>query len=514
MRKIFIAALVVVFTANLSAQSVKIEGVKANKFNGVTPIISEVDETVSGYYTYYMLDKGKKGARTFEFAIIDKGVKNVVKTPITLHKSSRINNTVFNGKFFLISYNDFKNKKIVFNVIDLTGKIVKEKSIPTGKMKYTTSTVYPAAGGEGFYVVRPIAEKKVKGFSIEKLDNQLNEKWKIHEKIAKGRSAVADLINTKDRFVIWKEHGLSIKKLKPEIVCYDANTGDKIFSRDGYDGSSTILYNQLRLDKDGSILAGGAYVDGEKYKSANNTGVYLLKLSNKGKEILYTKVSNKEKIQPVLKATSKGLNIGSKDKILVEDLIVDGDNIIVISEMFRKNMNATPAMIQQTRDLVTGKAIGAVGDKDNGKVTLQIMDFMLFKFNQKGDLAEIKAIKKEKYNKITAWNPYSKMYGMDLAKAAQRLGWFDYGYSTVGKDGKRLMVCSNNAEARKPQVFTYALDGSYAKTKINLKQEAKINLQKGKVSSFKTMRNTKGKVAVAYYQRKLKTITINIEPLY
>ncbi len=502
------------------AQSVQIEGVEGGRFNGVNPIISTEGETVSGYYTYYMLEKEDKGMRTFEFAIIDKAVTKVVKAPITLHKWANINTTVFNDKYFLISYDDAKNKQVVINVLDLDGKITKTKTISTEKKRLASSTAYPAAGGTGFYIVRPIEDKKANkfGFSIEFLNNELEEQWKVEEVVAKGVSRVADLVNTPDRFVVWKEHGQGLNKLKPEIVCYDAKTGKKIFQYDGYDGTSTILYNQLRIDKDGGILAGGAYVEGEKYRSANNDGVYVLKLTPEGKKVLYTKVNNSEQIQTALKATSKGFTVGSKDKIYVEDLILDdAGNIIVVSEMFRKNFNPKPAAYQTPRDLITGKFIGDIGYRDNNgkqpKVTFEVMDYMLFMFNQKGALSDIKPISKEEYNKITVYEPYQAMWGMDMAKAVDRLGWFDYGFTTTDENGKRLMVCANNAEARKPQVVTYALDENHARTKINLKNDGNINADDAKVGYFKAMRQESTNIAVAYYQRKLQRITINIESI-
>jgi len=501
------------------AQSVTIDGVRGIRFKGVEPIISNEDESVSGYFTYYMVDKGDKGMRTFEFAIIDKGVTKTSTAQLELHKRASINNTVFNGKYFLISYDDTKNKKNVFNVLDLDGTIIKEKSTSNEKKKLTASTVYPAANGEGFYIIRPVNEKKRNGYSIEKVNNQLEVEWKTEDIVEKGITQVADLINNEDKFVIWKEHGMGIKKLKPQIICFDAKTGKQIFIRDGYDGTSTILYNQLRLDKDGGILIGGAYVDGEKYHTVNTDGVYLLKLSAQGEEVIYNKVNNKEKIQDVLKATSKGFTVGSKDKIWVKDLIVDENgNFVVISEMFRKNMNPKPMAYQQPRDLISGKYVGDINYRDsNGKaqkVTFEIMDYIIFKFNQNGELAEIKPIQKEKYNKLTVYYPYVGLNGMQMAKVVDNFGWFDYNFSTTGKNGERVMVCSNNAEARKPQVFTYTLDDSYAQTKLNLKQEAKINLEEGKVGYFRTMRNTEGKIAVAYFQRKLKRITVNIEDLF
>ena len=516
MRKLFILSLLAILSTSIYAQSIQIDGVKGRRFTGVKPIIDSKDETVSGYYTYYMVDKGKKGMRTLEFAIIDKGVSDVVKTPIELHKYATLNNTVFNGKNFLISYDDRKNKQIVFNVIGTDGKLVKKRVEPAAKKRFASSVVYPAAKGSGFYIVTPIKEKKKNGFKLALVDNNLKEVWSFVEAVPKGITRIADLVNSEDRFVIWKEHGLGIKKLKPTIIAYDAKTGKKIFSREGYDGVSTIMYNQLRIDDKGNIIAGGAYVNGEKYRSVNNNGVYILKMSPTGKEILYTKVDRDEKIQSVLKATSKGAGIGSKDKIWVEDLILEGDEIIIVSEMFRKNINPKPALYQQPRDLISGKYLGNVGGTDDHKekVTFEIMDFILFKFDQSGDLAEIKPITKEKYAKITAWYPYANMWGMDLARELEKAGWFDYGFTTLDQNGKRLMVASNNAEARKPQVFTYNLDDGYAQTKLNMKQEGKIDLEKSRVGYFKAMRNSEGKIAVAYFQRKLKRITINIEDLY
>lgn len=517
--KLLILSISLLITVSCFTQSIQIDDVRGYRFNGVKPIFSNDGETVSGYYTYYLVDKAEKGMRTLEFSIINKGVTEVTKTQIELHRSSTLNNTVFNGKNFLISYDDRKNKQIVFKVLDLEGKIVAEDEISADKARVASSVVYPAANGEGFYVVRPaLVKNRIKGHYLEKIDNSLEQQWKIEDVVDKGVIQIAALVNNKDRVVIWREHGSGIKKIKPQIVCYDAATGDKIFERDGFDGESTIMHNQIRIDDENNVIVGGPYVAGEKYKTVNNTGVYLLKLSKDGAEIFYTKIVTKEEIQPVLKEVSKGVSVGSKDKIWIEDVVFDGDNIVVISEMFRKNFNPKPAVFQKPRDLITGKWMGDIEYIDeNGKspkVTFEIMDYILFKFSADGKLTEIKPIAKDGYNKLTVYNPYVNLYGMQMAAAVERAGWFDYKFTTVGEDGKRLMVCSNNSEARKPQVYTYGIGDDFKKTEINLKQEGSVDLDKGRVSSFNAMPNEGKKIGVAYYQRKLKRITINIEDLY
>jgi len=517
MKKLLCAALMLLALTTTKAQSVEINGVDGRNFSGVKPIMTNTNGVVQGYYTYYIVEKKKKGIRTFEFSIIDKDVTKVTKTQIDLNSYSTLNNTVFNGKFFLISYNDTKNKKIVFNVIDLEGKIVKTNEIAIEKKRFIASKIYPAANGEGFYVVRPIKEKKEKGFTIEKITNTLDIEWSFDEKVEKGVLQVADLINSNDRFVIWKEQGKGLSKIIPEITCYDSKTGKKLFSRTGFDGENTILYNQLRIDEKGNTYAGGAYVKGEKYKSVNNTGVYALKISPEGKDIFYTTVNNKEKIQETLKAVSTGMSVGSKDKLWIEDLIIVDGEVIVISEMFRKTANMKPMKIQKTIDIISGKYVGNINYVDaqgkSSKVNFEIMDFILLKFTENGELKEIKPIKKDGYTTLTVYHPYVGLNGMSMASKMDQLGWFDYGFTTKDADGTSVMVCSSNASARRPEVTTYKLDESFTKSEIDLKKEAKINLEEGKVSYFKTLRNDNGKVALAYYQRKLKRITLNIEEL-
>ena len=518
--KLLLSAVALLIATATIAQSVTIENVKGTRFNGVKEIMSEDGNGVSGYYTYYITEKGDKGMRTLEFSIIDKGVTKVTKTEIELHRTSTLNNTVFNGKNFLVSYDDRKNKRIVFNVLDLNGNIIAENAIAAEKRRVASSVVYPGANGEGFYIVRPaLVKNRVKGYYLEKIDNNLEVKWSVEDVTEKGYIGVATLVNNGNRVVTWREHGSGIKKIKPEIVCYDAASGNEVFRKDGFDGESTIMYNQIRIDENNNVILGGPYVDGEKYKVVNNTGVYLMQLTQEGEEQFYTKIVTKTDIQPILKRTSKGASLGSKDKLWIEDVVIDGDNIVVISEMFRKNLNMTPQVVQGPRDLITGKWIGTLGAQDqNGKVqkvTFEIMDYILFHFNKEGRILEIMPIAKEKYNKLTVYDPYVNLWGMQMAQVVDEAGWFDYQFATLDKDGNKIMVCSNNAEARKPQVFTYSItQGGTTQNEINLKQESKIDLDEGKVSYFGILQNEGPKIAVAYYQRKLKRITINIEDLY
>ncbi|MBN2570708.1 MAG: hypothetical protein JXA68_01155 [Ignavibacteriales bacterium] len=507
-----------VLSFGIFAQSIEIQDVKRSRFNGVKPIFSGEDMKVEGYYTYYMIEKGSNGDRLFEFALIDKEVKDAKKIQVTINKSSNINNTIFNGKYFLISWDDVKDKKMVFNTIATDGTIIANKEIPVEKRRLAASTVYASIDGEGFYIVSPQSSgASAIGYSIERVNNKLEQIWKVDDIPAKGSKEVEDLINLGDRFVIWENYcpNMNPNKVVPQLVAFNSKTSEQIYINDSFDGTHTGLYNRLRLDEDGSVLIGGSYVNGQKIKDVNNEGIYIKKLDPNGKEILYTKVSNSEKIQEVLKSTSKGFAIGSKDKVLVEDLIVDKEgNIVIISEMFSKNLNITPLAIQQTRDLISGgKSIGAPNNNDKSKYTLEIKDFILFKFNQKGELGEIKPISKEDYNKITVYNPYSSYGGMKLARTLREMGWFDYGFTTTNVDGKSIMVCKNNANPKRPEAFFYSLDENYAFKQINLKKMGNVNLDDAAVGYFDVLRGVTGNVVIAFFQGKLKKITIQSESL-
>ena len=70
------------------------------------------------------------------------------------------------------------------------------------------------------------------------------------------------------------------------------------------------------------------------------------------------------------------------------------------------------------------------------------MDFILFKFNSRRSTRD-KANTKDNNNKLTVYNPNGGLYGMSLAAVVERLGWFDYNFTSTNSDGEKFMVCSN-----------------------------------------------------------------------
>jgi hypothetical protein len=73
----------------------------------------------------------------------------------------------------------------------------------------------------------------------------------------------------------------------------------------------------MNFEDNGDLLISGTYEDKDYINDINYDGVYILKLSNEGKKLMFTKVSYKEKIQGVLKETSRSNGLGSKDKLFL-----------------------------------------------------------------------------------------------------------------------------------------------------------------------------------------------------
>jgi hypothetical protein len=151
------------------------EDISNRDFNGVFGI-KDQKENVMGYYTYYEVDKESKGMRLYEFAFTDKNMGEVKKYSLSIHKNAEINNVVFNDKYLLISYDDIKNKKIVFTTISTAGEKIGYKEYEVAKRKNVEGDFYPSEG-DGFYLVKPNIVKGRTGYIFQKYDNNLEELW-------------------------------------------------------------------------------------------------------------------------------------------------------------------------------------------------------------------------------------------------------------------------------------------------------------------------------------------------
>lgn len=518
-KKCALIAALLLYKSVSFAQVTEFDDISQRDFNGVFAIRDQ-QENVMGYYTYYEVERENKGMRLYEFAFTDKKLGTVKKYNLSIHKNAEINSVVFNDQYLLISYDDIKNKKIVFTTISTEGKKIGYQEYEVAKRKNVEGDFYPSQG-DGFYLVKPNIVKGRTGYILQKYDNNLQEQWtqEVMPEV-KGKTeylSVEDLLVSNDRLIIAQNTGISATKYRLNIIGHDAKSGSKVFDYETYDGESTPVLNAMRFEDNGDILVSGTYENNDYINDVNFDGVFILKLSTEGKKQLFTKVSYKEKIQQVLKETSRSGGIGSKEKFFLEDVVHEGGSYYIIGETFKKNYQASNAggvfkLVQNVKDAVTGKWIGY--DNGTAAMTFEIMDYMVVRFDEQGNYQETKPLLKEKYNKISVYAPYNGFGGLRLARTMRHFGWFDYGFTSKNpQDGKNVLVCTDQSD-RKPDVYYYELDNQYRKRTINLKHRSKVLLNDdARVNYFRVLRNEGDQVAVVYYQRKVKKVSITLESL-
>jgi hypothetical protein len=317
--------------------------------------------------------------------------------------------------------------------------------------------------------------------------------------------------------IIAQNTGVSIAKYRLNIVGHDSRSGTKVFDYETYDGEATPVFNTMRIEDNGDLLVSGTYENNDYIGEVNFDGVFILKLSTEGKKQLFTKVSYKEKIQQVLKSATRSNGIGSKDKFFLEDVIHENGSYSIVGESFRKNYQASNLggafkLVQNIKDVASGKWIGY--DNGTAAMTFEIMDYMVIRFDEQGNYLETKPLMKEKYNKISVYAPYNGFGGLRLARLMRQFGWFDYGFASKSPvNGKNILICSDQSD-KKPDVYYYELDNQFKKNTLNLRQRAQVLLDDdARVNYFRVLRNESDKVAVVYYQRKVKKASLTLENL-
>lgn len=492
-----------VTTSLLSAQQVQIDGVRPKEFRGVNPIPSK------GYYTYYVNEKLGKGMVEFALEIYDLDLKVIKKTSIEVTKYSSLQGSEFNGRDFLFLFEDLANKTNTFITVDDRGNIIKQKVEPTKKITTASSSaIYPAADGSGFYLTQAIKEKKW-GYEVSKLDRDLKELWSKTETVEKGAVGVSTAESGPGKFVVIsleRQGGATSKKLSGKVVAYNDADGSKQYEYDLYDGSKTHLPSTFLIESDGTIATGGMHYDGEKMDGDNSDGIFFLKLDPSGKKLAYKSIDWENGIQSALKATSRKFSIGSKPKVLFHEITKESNgNYQMIGETFRKAVGALGAM-------------SMLGGDPNAPLRITVMDLIVFNFDNSGEPADINKIEKP-YKSIDIEGGLF-MDGMRLASVLKKFKMFTYEYHTVLPSGKPAIVFTNFEDAGlgtgKPYVGVATIevgkDTESQKIPLPKKYTAFIT---GSPENLKAgaMEARSGKMCLFVYDKKAKAIMMSIEEL-
>ena len=507
MRKtIILSTLFFCVITTVNAQQYQITGVKPLHFRGVESITNG-DKAV-GYYTYYLSEKLKKGMVTLNLDILDLDLNLIKQTPVTVTKRSALIGSEYNGKDFLFIFSDAGKKLNTFITIDGDGNIIKREDRKHRKFATANSMkVFPGTNGNGFYVTSAVKEKKW-GYSVEKIDRDLNTVWE--ESVTRDRGYVgieaAEAGNNKLLLITIEKPSLMSKKVLGKLVSFDDNSGTKQFEYDLYNGEITGLPSAFLVEPNGNIVTAGMYFEGSKWQQVNSDGIFFLKLSPEGKQLAFNKIDWDNGIKNALKATSRKFSIGSKPKVLFHEITKTGGSYQVIAETFRKTVKA-------------GTLIAAAGGSSNAPMGFTVMDYIIFNYDDNGKPLDINKIEKP-YKSILIDGTVASAGGVSLAYYLKRFNMFTFEYVTTLPDsGKPAIVYTNWEGAKlgsgKPYVgiSTIARGEESETKKIPMSKKLKMVVGDSKKAKTGALRSKAGHTCIYAYDRKSKTVNIGLESL-
>ncbi|MFH2141474.1 MAG: DUF6770 family protein [Bacteroidota bacterium] len=492
----------------LLSQSAEITNVRKREFKGVYPIINSITNEAQGYYTFYVNEKVGGGKINFIVAIYDIEMKLVKQTPITITKYSNVDGSEFNGKEFMFIFNDYVKKTLTYVTVDANGDIIKTVGIKEEKRYAATADVYSSQ--DGFYIVKPIKEKKW-GYSIEKIDRELNTKWEKRFVVEKGMVGVEAIQSGEDRIIVIQvaKPSLMSTKVAAEIVCLSDISGDELYRYPLYDGTNTCMPSAFLIDKEKNIVTGGMYFDGEKWDATNSDGIFFLKLSPEGKKVSLSLSDWDEGIQKFLKeGTKKTVSISSKPKILFHEIIEGTDgNYQVVGETFKKNIQVVSSAL---KDVITGRFIGEINSNNNNNkpVTFEVLDFIIFNFDGAGKITNLALIEKE-HTKISCYPPYNSYGGLSLALAVKKFGFFNFGFMTNLPESDQPLLISAVFTEKEPYIGINTIDQG----KETVFHKIPVTRKTIKGGSVGTMISKPGYLGIYIYDKKEESILMYLEKI-
>lgn len=506
MKKLFLFILCFALVNLSFGQTAEVRDVRKKEFRGVYPILNKQTNQPKGYYTFYVNEKAGDGMVNFVIAIFDLDLKLIKQTPITISKRSEVDGSEFNGEDFMFIFNDVSKKKLTYVTVDSKGDIIKTKGIEEKKMATTTADVYPSNTG-GFFVVKPIKEKKY-GYSVEKVDRNLNTLWEKRFVPEKGFIGVEAIESGGDRIVIIQlvKPTITSKKAKADIVCLNDKSGETLYTYPLFDGVSTCVPSSFLIDDQKNIVTGGMFFEGEKMDAVNSDGIFFLKLSPDGQKMMYSKTGWDAGIQEVLKKAKKGVAISSKPKVYFQDIIQGKDGgYQVISEAFQKNMQLVSSAL---KDVVTGRYIGWINYDDSKPVTFEIMDFLIFNFDKEGKMTNLNLIEKD-HTKISVYYPYNGYAGLAMAKKVDAFGWFNYGFTTKLEGSNDDVLISSNFAIGTPYIGINTIKAG----EVSEMHKIPVDKRTCKGGSVGAMQGKPGEICIYLYDKKEELIFMYKEPI-
>jgi hypothetical protein len=439
MKKLLLAISLAFTFLGLQAQKQVLNDVLSARTRGTGAIIK--DNTVTGYFSFYQLDKKDRKTRNYQLNIYDQNLTPLSNKKFSSQEDLEAMEASYNGDLICIKFFDDKKDEFVFKTYDQNAQQVNSKAI-NGKKVFDQYAAFAASDSDGeAQSLTPVEGAgfihfvvKLRGGGMSHTYNEIT--FIPNSKEGKGWSWTTsessedfewgDALGSNGKVMMClvnKRAKLMSKDIEDFILGIDIATGKKLFEYPLEDKKYAVSTLNGIAEPGGNFQLFGLYFDKDaKTSKASSLGLFGFTVDPAGK-VLERKYESWEKdVSKFLKVSEKG-KIEDVGHIFFHKFVKTADNkIFAIGEQYKTNAGASVAL-----SLLSGRTT----------MTVNVEDIYVFEFTDKFDLKNVSVFDKSRspytFNGITNG---SRMTGMVL----KYMDAYDYSFTQMSKDKSKFSI--------------------------------------------------------------------------
>jgi len=519
MNRLLLIVLLLGTALSSHAQKVSFDDVLSIQLRNMGPILE--DNQVKGYYMFYKVDKVDRKNNAFLLRILDENLRDVAKKRFVNSKHTVLTEAAYNGKAFLFSFLDAKEKVLKLTTYDKEMTRLGSQKIELdkwGMSQYQTQLsssrkeeeasdskmIFPM-GDHGFARYNLVKNKKV-GYEIEYLPNDLKRKESWNKKSPENSKVMlmAGFADASDKYLVsavtTKPKLLSNKNLTFLLQTIELETQKVVFEKELKSSKYIYSFMNATISEDQKSIM----VLGEYFNSSDNIlkdrsqGLYALEYDMTGKVI-------KEEHHSWTGAISKKVKVGKKGKI-------DDKGYIAFHKILKSANGHYYAIGEQYKKAASGAgiAIAALGGRAS-VMKMVVMDLVIFDLNPDLSLNDVQIFEKEKQNIILPAGMGHQPPTL-LSYYIRAYGAFDYSFTQLNEDNSSFFSTYASTEKKKGEkrksyfgIISHTDgDEDYVLDKIDLETDAtRINVFPAKP----------GYILLTEYYKKKKKLESRLEKI-
>ena len=499
--------VLLVSCSNLFAQNHVLNNVLVARQKGTGAIIK--DNTVTGYFAFYELDKKDKKTKNYQLNILDQNLTPLSNKKFSSQENLSAMEASYNGDLIMIKFYDSKEDKYVFKTYDQNAQQIGSKSLDAKKVARSNAMQGNSEEGESS-TLTPVegvgfihAVVKMRGGALSHSYNEItmipNSKeakgwtWTTSEKSEDFE--MGDVLGVNSKYLLFLEtrrHKLMSRDFEDFILGIDLATGKKVFNNAVEDKKYAVSTLNAIANPGGDFQIFGLFFEKDaKTSKASSLGLFGFSVDTLGK-------ITTRKYQSWAKDVSKFLKVKANGKI--EDVgylyfhkfVKTADNkIFAIGEQFKTNTGASIALSLLTQST---------------NQNMSIEDMYVFEFDNTFDLKNVSVFDKSRSSlTIPGITGGARTTGLFL----YYMGAFDYSFTQLSKDKSKFSIGFVDYDKTKGSKGWYFGSINYADGKF---KSDKIKYDTKATSQY-VYPGKPGYVMISEYFKKEKKIEFRLEKL-